>query len=94
VDSLSCTSCDPAKKKLLNSSAIYNGSTSSYCVCEYGLYSPGDALTCLSCHYSCEVCSGPNSNNCLYCDSSANRILGNLTKCTCKNGFYDDGTVQ
>ena len=76
---------------MLNSSAIYDGSTSAYCVCFYGYYSPGNDLTCQPCHYSCEVCSGPNINNCLYCDTIAHRVLTNLSRCVCANTFYNDG---
>lgn len=93
VNGVSCVTCDPVKKRLLNASAFYDGSVSSLCVCEYGLYSPGSGLTCLPCHYSCEVCSGPNLNNCLFCDSGAHRILSG-TRCRCRNGYYDDGSLE
>lgn len=63
-------------------------------MCEYGHYSPSAGATCLSCHYSCEVCSGPNSNNCLYCDSGAHRSSSLASKCLCVDGYYDDGSHE
>ena len=92
VNGVSCLTCDSTKKRLLNSSITYNGAVSQLCVCEYGLYSPGDTLTCLPCHYSCEVCNGPNQNDCLYCDFNAHRSLSSSSRCLCMNGYYDDGT--
>ena len=94
VNGVSCLTCDSAKKRLLNATAVYNGSVSNFCVCEYGLYSPGSGLTCLPCHYSCEVCSGPNLNNCLFCESGAHRTLSGTNKCLCINGYFDDGTNE
>lgn len=44
----------------------------------------------LECDHQCKTCE-TNSNNCLSCSDIVNRINDNT--CSCKKGWFDDGTA-
>jgi proprotein convertase subtilisin/kexin type 5 len=95
INGLTCSSCDSARMRTLNSTADYAGNTNLKCPCIYKYYSPAPDQICLACHYSCAVCSAGAANNCLYCTIDAHRslVLASST-CKCSNGFYDDGSNE
>ncbi|EAR98006.3 bowman-birk serine protease inhibitor family protein (macronuclear) [Tetrahymena thermophila SB210] len=78
-----CDSCDQSLQLILNSS--------NQCVCKDGYYE--DNGLCKLCHYSCEKCNGPGSNNCTSCIQSKNRIF-KQNQCICLDSYYDDGSNQ
>ncbi|KAL4454553.1 hypothetical protein ABPG74_021758 [Tetrahymena malaccensis] len=76
-----CDSCDQNLFFVLDSS--------KQCVCKDGYYE--DSGVCKQCHYTCEKCNGPGSNNCTSCSQSKNRILKS-NQCTCQDFYFDDGS--
>lgn len=84
-----CESCDASRNRTLNATKDYANNTNQYCPCFYGFYSVASNDSCKACHFSCAVCNGPNSNNCLFCDSSSQRSLSGSSKCSCIKGYFD-----
>ncbi|KAM3127348.1 hypothetical protein pb186bvf_020548 [Paramecium bursaria] len=84
----SCSSCEAANNRFLSGTS---------CPCSIGyndIISPGS--TCVfnhtPCHFSCLTCHQSQSNNCLTCDSSNNRIYQSSTKiCQCDANYTDIG---
>lgn len=95
LNGISCQSCDNSQNWQLNTTAIYNGSISKFCSCNYGMYYSGSPPICSSCHYSCAYCNGSTKNHCLYCDSTYYRILVPVSRsCICMDGYFDDGVYS
>ncbi len=89
-----CTSCDPAKKKI----AGYDFLGRLTCLCASG-YSLGDDGTCVQTDCTkdpyCLQCSTDSLRICLSCKPSLNRVLDTLTyRCVCREGFYPSSSGE
>ncbi len=74
-----CLGCDT----VINFRFIVN---SNSCVCLDRYYEVTNQTICQACHYSCLTCSGPNNNQCLSCNTTANRSSTPVNgSCICKN---------
>lgn len=80
--------------RLRNYTANYAGDISPYCICNYKYYPQTNLQDiCLACHYTCAVCSGGSSTNCLFCTADAYRTFNSSTKtCPCNDGYFDNMT--
>lgn len=95
LNTLSCTSCNVTRNRMLNSSTDIFGISSPFCVCLYRHYSPGLTQDCQPCHYSCQVCSGPARTNCVFCNATALRVFNSSTiACPCLVGYYDNNVSE
>ncbi|KAL4499333.1 hypothetical protein ABPG72_006919 [Tetrahymena utriculariae] len=75
-----------------------NNNKQQICVCKEGFYEDIILLKCLQCHFACQTCTGPSSQDCLSCkDESINfrqakpvldKILHQV-ECSCKNGYFE-----
>lgn len=77
-----CTSCDLAN---------FRNKVSTSCPCMLGYYDNNIAL-CVACDYTCMSCNAAGGTACMTCDSSKNRKLVGGNTCSCKTGYFDDGT--
>ena len=61
---------------------------SAECVCLERYYDSG-SKSCVSCHYTCFLCSGNNLNECTECNdpNDHREKIGN--ECKCKTGYVD-----
>lgn len=75
-----CLSCEPADKR-------YDDMNSS-CPCIDGYYH-NNSETCVKCHYTCETCTGGQSNKCVTCDSNNYRLMDSSNKCLCIQRYYN-----
>ncbi|CAD8075967.1 unnamed protein product [Paramecium primaurelia] len=82
--SYKCQTCETQSEQCLscplNSLRVLDSIKGCYCLGEY--YEKENEIACQKCHFKCKSCNGQNENNCLSCDSVANRELkGNECKC-------------
>ncbi|CAD8117465.1 unnamed protein product [Paramecium primaurelia] len=52
----------------------------------------GTLEICIICHYTCGICNGTESTNCIQCEQSTFRELTPSEECLCKLSYYDDNT--
>lgn len=86
-----CLSCDANYR-------VFNSSTST-CDCPVQTYDSLVNLTCPSCYASCLTCFSLGFDQCLSCNSTANRQLNttnssNVGQCLCKTGYAENSTNQ
>jgi hypothetical protein len=89
INSTTCKTCDLNRFRTYNITPNYAGIINPFCSCLYGYYSLGANNSCAQCKYPCSECSGPNINNCLYCDPDSMRTLTSSGTCKCNIGYYD-----
>ncbi|KAL4497905.1 hypothetical protein ABPG72_014762 [Tetrahymena utriculariae] len=82
----SCSTCS-------NDRTLVSQANGTICQCNSNFYE-SDKLVCEPCHFTCKTCNGGQSNSCLTCDSSFNRVFDSKTStCICKDGYYDQSGI-
>ncbi|CAD8173398.1 unnamed protein product [Paramecium pentaurelia] len=88
--SYKCQTCETQSEQCLscplNSLRVLDPIKGCYCLGEY--YEKENEIACQKCHFKCKSCNGQNENNCLSCDSVANREL-EVNECKCQIHYFE-----
>lgn len=85
-----CLACNGLSQ--YNCTKCFDGSSQEItiygdCACKDGYYKvPGNKLLCWPCSFSCQTCSGDQSNQCITCKDPNTSVLEGI--CTCNQGYY------
>lgn len=91
--SLLCLSCEVIAISFRVDPGV---ATPKSCLCTTSFYDDGSNPICQPCHYSCQTCNGPASNQCLSCPIQATYMRSSVTSganmsCPCDAGYFDNG---
>lgn len=71
---------------------LFNGTCKA--TCPDGYYEDLDAGRCVSCHISCETCSGPADDDCETCPPASSKLYQGRCLTSCPTGTFYNSKVK